>query len=141
MTCPRCDGLLVREYLLNPREGSLSGFHGSRCVNCGAIHDDLIRTNQRVSPSLKRVRSPVAGCGPCVSMKIIRGALAPCERSERKLSCQEHAFWSSMTILISEASTRRSKLSRVAESHEEPVDKRLGSSVLKDLVREGGIGR
>jgi hypothetical protein len=27
MTCPRCDGLLVREYLLNPREGSpLSGF-------------------------------------------------------------------------------------------------------------------
>ena len=61
MTCPRCEGLLVREYLLNPREGSLSGFHGSRCVNCGAIHDDVIRTNQRMPPSLKRVRSPVAG--------------------------------------------------------------------------------
>ena len=61
MTCPRCEGLLVREYLLNPREGSLSGFHGSRCVNCGAIHDDVIRTNQRMPPSLKRARSSVAG--------------------------------------------------------------------------------
>jgi hypothetical protein len=55
MTCPRCDGLLVREYLLNPREGSLSGFHGSRCVNCGAIHDDVIRRNQRWPTSLKGV--------------------------------------------------------------------------------------
>jgi hypothetical protein len=61
MNCLRCGGLLVCEYLLNPREGSLSGFHGSRCVNCGAIHDDVIRMNQRVPPSLKRVRSPVAG--------------------------------------------------------------------------------
>lgn len=40
MTCPRCDGLLVHEYLLNPREGSLSGFHGSLRLNCGAIHGD-----------------------------------------------------------------------------------------------------
>jgi hypothetical protein len=61
MTCPRCEGLLVLEYLLNPREGSLSGFHGSRCLNCGAIHDEVIHMNQRVPPSLKRVRSPVAG--------------------------------------------------------------------------------
>jgi len=60
MTCLRCGGLVVEEYLLNPREGSLSGFHGSRCVNCGAIHDDVIHTNQRMTPSLKRVRSPVA---------------------------------------------------------------------------------
>jgi hypothetical protein len=60
MTCPRCDGLLVREYLLNPWEGSLSGFHGSRCLNCGAIHDDVIYMNQRVLPALKRVRSPIA---------------------------------------------------------------------------------
>jgi len=64
MTCPRREGLLVQEYLLNPREGSLSGFHGSRCLNCGAIHDDVIRTNQRVPPSLKRVRSPVAAVDP-----------------------------------------------------------------------------
>ena len=61
MTCPRCDGLLVREYLLNPREGSLSGFHGSRCLNCGAIHDAVIRMNRHMPPSVKRVRSPVPG--------------------------------------------------------------------------------
>ena len=61
MICPRCAGLLVREYLLDQREGPLSGFQGSRCVNCGAIHDEVIHMNQLVSPSLKRVRSPVAG--------------------------------------------------------------------------------
>ena len=60
MNCLRCGGLVVQEYLLNPREGSLSGFHGSRCLNCGAIHDDVIYLNQRLSPSLKRIRSPVA---------------------------------------------------------------------------------
>lgn len=60
MTCPRCDGLVVHEYMLDPREGPLSGFHGSRCLNCGAIHDDVIRLHQRVPPSLKRVRSPIA---------------------------------------------------------------------------------
>jgi hypothetical protein len=59
MTCPRCDGLVVREYLLDHWEGSQSGFHGWRCVNCGAIHDDVIRLNQRLSPSPKRVRLPV----------------------------------------------------------------------------------
>jgi hypothetical protein len=61
MTCPRCDGLVVQEYLLNPREGSLSGFHGLRCLNCGAIHDAVIRMNQCVPPSLKRIQTPVAG--------------------------------------------------------------------------------
>ncbi|HJS67017.1 MAG TPA: hypothetical protein VJ760_06780 [Nitrospiraceae bacterium] len=61
MNCLRCKGLVVREYLLNPREGSLSGFHGSRCVNCGAIHDDVIRMNRQMPPSLKRVRPPVTG--------------------------------------------------------------------------------
>ena len=60
MTCPRCEGLLVREYLLDHREGPLSGFHGSRCVNCGAIHDDVIYMSQGVPPSLKRVRPPIA---------------------------------------------------------------------------------
>ena len=61
MTCPRCGGLVVQEYLLNLGEGSLSGFHGSRCLNCGAIHDDVICLNQRLPPSLKGVWSPVAG--------------------------------------------------------------------------------
>lgn len=61
MNCLRCSGLVVHEYLLNPREGSLSGFCAWRCVNCGAIHDDVIRLNQRVLPSQKQVRPPVAG--------------------------------------------------------------------------------
>jgi len=61
MNCLSCGGLVVQEYLLDHREGSLSGFHGSRCLNCGAIHDDVIRLNQCLPPSLKRVRSPVAG--------------------------------------------------------------------------------
>jgi len=61
MICPRCAGLLVREYLLDHREGPLSGFQGLRCLNCGAIHDDVIHMNQLVPPSVKRVRSPVAG--------------------------------------------------------------------------------
>jgi hypothetical protein len=60
MTCSRCDGLLVHEHLLDHREGSLSGCHGFRCLNCGAIHDDIIHMNRRVPPSLKRVRSSVA---------------------------------------------------------------------------------
>jgi hypothetical protein len=78
MTCPRCDGLLVREYLLNPREGSLSGFHGSRCLNCGAILDDVIRTNQRMPPTLKRVRSASAGV-VLVSKSRIHSTLATLE--------------------------------------------------------------
>ena len=78
MTCPRCDGLLVREYLLNPREGSLSGFHGSRCLNCGAIRDDVIRANQRMPPTLKRVRSPGTGVALALKSKIL-GALATLE--------------------------------------------------------------
>ena len=61
VTCPRCDGLLVHEHLLDHREGSLSGCHGFRCLNCGAIHDNVIHMNRRVPPSLKRVRSSVAG--------------------------------------------------------------------------------
>ena len=77
MTCPRCDGLVVSEYLLDPREGSLSGFHAARCVNCGAIHDNVIRTNQRVPPSLGRVRSPRHRVGPRVPKKRVLGALAP----------------------------------------------------------------
>lgn len=61
MSCQRCDGLMIHEYLLDTREGSLSGFHGSRCLNCGAIHDDIIRSNQRLPTPLKRVRSPIPG--------------------------------------------------------------------------------
>src|SRR5574341_2433368 len=47
MSCPRCKGFIIQEYLVNEREGSLSGFHGWRCVNCGAIGDKVIQSNRR----------------------------------------------------------------------------------------------
>jgi len=87
MTCPRCDGLVVQEYLLDSREESRSGFHASRCVNCGAIHDDVIRMNQRVPPSLKRVWSPSLRFGPRVPKRRTPDALAPLGWSERELLC------------------------------------------------------
>jgi hypothetical protein len=87
MNCPRCGGLVVQEYLLNPREGSLSGFHGSRCVNCGAIHDDVIRLNQRLSPSLKRVRSPRRCFGPQIPKRRTPDAFTQLEFLERELPC------------------------------------------------------
>jgi len=76
MICLRCGGLVVQEYLLDSCEGSLSGFHGSRCVNCGAIHDDVIRLNQRVPPSLKGFRSPRRRFGPHVLKREPPDALA-----------------------------------------------------------------
>jgi hypothetical protein len=87
MNCPRCGGLVVQEYLLDPREGPLSGFHGSRCVNCGAIYDDVICLNQRVPPSLKGFRSPPRCFGPHVPQRGTPDALAPLEWSERALPC------------------------------------------------------
>ena len=87
MTCPRCDGLVVCEYLLDPWEGPLSGFHASRCVNCGAIHDDVIRLNQRVPPSLKQVRSPRRRFSPHVPKRRTPDALATLGWSERELLC------------------------------------------------------
>jgi hypothetical protein len=85
MTCSRCDGLVVCEYLLDPREGSLSGFHALRCLNCGAIHDDLIRMNQRVPPSLERFRSPGRRFGPHVPKRRTPDAVATLGWSEREL--------------------------------------------------------
>ncbi len=58
MNCSRCDGLFVTEYIVDPREGPLSGFHGRRCLNCGAIDDDVIRTNRRVVLSITMHRHP-----------------------------------------------------------------------------------
>ena len=94
MTCPRCAGLLVQEYLLNPREGSLSGFPGLRCVNCGAIQDDVICTNQRVPPSRKRVRSPVAG-------------LVLVSQRAKALGCSQHSNGRSVNFHVEKAHSGR----------------------------------
>ena len=60
MNCPRCDGLTVREYNIHLPVGSPIGFHEWRCVNCGMISDNIIRTNQ-VNPlplNVSRPRGP-----------------------------------------------------------------------------------
>ena len=57
MSCARCRGLLVDESIGDPGEGSHSGFHGQRCLNCGAIVDEVIGENRTLS--LSRQRHPV----------------------------------------------------------------------------------
>jgi len=47
MSCARCGGLLVNEFIVDPIEGSHSGFHGQRCLNCGTIVDEVIGENRR----------------------------------------------------------------------------------------------
>ena len=79
MTYPRCENLLVHEYVPDHREGPLGIFRGSQCLNCDPVHDDVIRMNQRW-PSLKQVRS----CNP--KSKII-GAFVPLTCSERAVPC------------------------------------------------------
>jgi len=57
MSCARCGGLLVNEFIVDPIEGSHSGFHGQRCLNCGTIVDEVIGENRTLS--LSRERHPV----------------------------------------------------------------------------------
>ena len=57
MSCARCGGLLVDEFIVDPIEGSYSGFHGRRCLNCGTIVDEVIGENRTLS--LSRQRHPV----------------------------------------------------------------------------------
>jgi hypothetical protein len=42
MECPKCEGLMIEEYLA---DGS-GGINEWRCVNCGAILDAVIAQNQ-----------------------------------------------------------------------------------------------
>ena len=59
MSCPRCEGFIIREYLVDPRQGSLSGVQGWRCVNCGAVGDNLIQTNRKRLFPVRCMRSPI----------------------------------------------------------------------------------
>ena len=56
MSCLRCKGFTVREYLVDLREGSLWGVFGWRCVNCGAIGDTLIQSNPKKPSACTRRR-------------------------------------------------------------------------------------
>lgn len=58
MTCSRCAGFLVSEYLLNPAQGPQLGFPCWRCLNCGAIGDEVILLNRVVARPLRPLASP-----------------------------------------------------------------------------------
>ena len=58
MSCTRCGGLLVTDVFADLRE--ISGpmeFEGLRCLNCGCIEDEVIRTN-RLGPPLFHSSQP-----------------------------------------------------------------------------------
>lgn len=66
MTCPRCQGLLISDYLYSKDE-ALSVLYIWRCLNCGETFDSLIIRN-RITPIGKEVAqktkaSPWAGAG------------------------------------------------------------------------------
>lgn len=46
MCCHRCAGLLVEEWLYD-KLGETHFLPAWRCVNCGAVEDQVIQTNQR----------------------------------------------------------------------------------------------
>jgi hypothetical protein len=56
MHCPRCNGLMVGEYFAAPLMDTYYGFQGHRCVNCGAIVDDVIQANRVLSVSTSIVK-------------------------------------------------------------------------------------
>jgi len=56
MNCLRCNGLAVSDDSIAIENGSSSDFHGWRCVNCGMIIDDVIRTNRRTPQRSRRSR-------------------------------------------------------------------------------------
>ena len=50
MTCPRCNGLMVRERYDDLELGSAGHeISGWRCLNCGAIVDPVIATHRQTT--------------------------------------------------------------------------------------------
>lgn len=41
MKCPRCDGLMVKDYIYDPR-GAASHLEILRCLNCGESFDETV---------------------------------------------------------------------------------------------------
>ena len=62
MTCSRCQGLLVEDYLFD-FEGSYGHMWATslRCMNCGHVHDSVIAQNDR--PQQAKVAVPVGMSG------------------------------------------------------------------------------
>lgn len=66
MTCPRCQGLLISDYLYNKDE-ALSVLNIWRCLNCGETFDSMIMRNRTTligkEDAKKSKSSPWAGAG------------------------------------------------------------------------------
>ncbi len=57
--CPRCQGLMVREYFMNSIDVSDLWGSGWRCINCGVIVDPVIISNQKhPNPNERAPRCP-----------------------------------------------------------------------------------
>jgi len=73
MACTRCGGLLVADVFADLRE--ISGpmeFEGVRCLNCGCIEDDVIRTN-RLGPQLFYSAQPTGVAGEGHALGVNQG--------------------------------------------------------------------
>lgn len=54
MTCPKCNGLMIRQTFLDTREGSsMMSFVGHRCLNCSEVVDPVIERN-RSNPQTRK---------------------------------------------------------------------------------------
>ncbi|CUQ66577.1 hypothetical protein [Candidatus Nitrospira inopinata] len=53
MTCSRCEGLMLEEYLFDLDGGCAERWATSwRCVNCGQRDDAVIRQHRRAKPAV-----------------------------------------------------------------------------------------
>lgn len=59
ISCIRCGGLLVRERIFEANGmSSTERVDCERCLNCGAVEDDIIRANRQPAGNPLRMREP-----------------------------------------------------------------------------------
>ena len=67
ISCIRCGGLLVRERIFEANGmSSTERVDCERCLNCGAVEDDIIRANRQPARNPLRMREPR---GPRIQQK------------------------------------------------------------------------
>ncbi len=55
--CPRCDGLMVKEYFFDYRDDSGKlAFLAFRCILCGEIIDPIIMKNRKHRPNRRQIQ-------------------------------------------------------------------------------------
>jgi|CXWL01.1.fsa_nt_gi hypothetical protein len=59
ISCIRCGGLLVRERIFEANGmSSTERVDCERCLNCGAVEDDIVRANRQPAGNPLRMREP-----------------------------------------------------------------------------------